>query len=224
MSHTPYVPLRFLWHPGTRDVFSGYGLAFAPAQLVGLLMVDRPRPVDPQWLEEIEQIFGAYDLAAMTRTGERGILCRMEIAEDSLAHLRLGLAHPLVRELRTALLPLLDHPPAVTLAVAWDQASGCWVSRILKPQSPKFPLGQLVATPGALRALEDAHQHPMDFILRHQAGDWGEVPEEDTAENERSLTRGWRLLSAYRTANHVRIWIITEADRSATTILLPEEY
>jgi hypothetical protein len=88
----------------------------------------------------------------------------------------------------------------------------------------KFQLGSLVATPGALHALEQAKQSPMTFIQRHAAGDWGEVDAHDKAENEYSLQQGFRLLSAYRLADGTKIWIITEADRSATTLLLPEEY
>jgi hypothetical protein len=89
---------------------------------------------------------------------------------------------------------------------------------------PRFPLGRVVATPGALRALEDANQIPFEFLERHQAGDWGELCEEDKDENEFSVLNGFRILSAYRTRNDVKIWVITEADRSATTFLLPHEY
>jgi hypothetical protein len=93
-----------------------------------------------------------------------------------------------------------------------------------QPPRPKFRLGQLVATPGALRALNDAGQEPLEFIQRHVSGDWGEVNEEDKQENEFSVTHGFRILSAYRTAKGEKIWLITEAARSATTILLPSEY
>jgi hypothetical protein len=72
--------------------------------------------------------------------------------------------------------------------------------------------------------LEQAGQSPMEFLQRHAAGDWGEVDAHDKAENEYSLQQGFRLLSAYRLADGTKIWIITEADRSATTLLLPEEY
>lgn len=87
-----------------------------------------------------------------------------------------------------------------------------------------FNLGQCVATPGALEALEAAGQSPFEFLGRHQRGDWGEVPTEDREENDLSLTEGFRLLSAYHTRAGTRLWVITEADRSSTTILLPEEY
>jgi hypothetical protein len=87
---------------------------------------------------------------------------------------------------------------------------------------PKFNLGQLVATPGALETLDDESFWP--YIKRHACGDWGDVCAEDKAENELSLKQGFRLLSAYTLPCGDRIWIITEADRSATTILLPEEY
>jgi hypothetical protein len=88
----------------------------------------------------------------------------------------------------------------------------------------RFKLGQIVATPGALTALEEAGQTPWEFLHRHQAGDWGNLCSEDKQENELSLREGFRLLSAYRTAKGIKLWVITEADRSATTILLPEEY
>ena len=89
---------------------------------------------------------------------------------------------------------------------------------------PLFPLGQVVATAGALQALENAGQEPEEFLNRHDRGDWGEVSDEDKQENGFSVQQGFRILSAYTTSAGERIWIITEADRSATTILLPEEY
>ncbi len=91
------------------------------------------------------------------------------------------------------------------------------------PQA-KFTLGQLVATPGALAALEDAHQDAIGFLSRHQHGDWGELDAEDKQENERSVRNNFRILSAYTLSTGTKIWIITEADRSVTTVLLPEEY
>jgi hypothetical protein len=89
---------------------------------------------------------------------------------------------------------------------------------------PLFPLGQVVATPGALAAIENAGQQPGDFLARHVSGDWGDLDKHDVAENEFSLRHGLRLLSAYHTRAGEKLWVITEADRSATCILLPEEY
>jgi hypothetical protein len=91
---------------------------------------------------------------------------------------------------------------------------------------PLFSLGQIVATPGALAALGKAGQTPLEFLERHVRGDWGELDEEDRKENQLSLKRGFRLLSSYRTSSEDRtkVWVITEADRSVTTVLLPEEY
>jgi hypothetical protein len=88
----------------------------------------------------------------------------------------------------------------------------------------RFALGRVVATPGALRALEKAEQAPDVFLDRHGNGDWGDVPEEDKQENEVSVEQGFRILSAYTTSAGDRIWVLTEADRSATILLLPEEY
>src|SRR5437899_12969115 len=89
---------------------------------------------------------------------------------------------------------------------------------------PRFPLGRIVATQGALRALEQTNQSPFEFLERHQAGVWDELCEEDKRENEFSVHNGFRILGAYRTRNDVKIWIITEADRSVTTLLLHHEY
>ena len=89
---------------------------------------------------------------------------------------------------------------------------------------PKFSLGRIVATRGALEALKQANQNPLEFIEKHHTGDWGELCEEDKRENEFSVRNGFRILSAYRTRNGVKIWVITEADRSATTLLRPHEY
>jgi hypothetical protein len=88
----------------------------------------------------------------------------------------------------------------------------------------KFNLGQLVATPGALAALEESGEEPGIFLSRHAAGDWGDLSEQDRQENEFSLAHGFRLLSSYKLRTDVKLWIITEADRSASTLLLPSEY
>lgn len=96
-------------------------------------------------------------------------------------------------------------------------------------RKPLFNLGQIVATPGALEALEKAEQVPVEFLIRHGQGDWGEVCEGDAELNAEAIRDGSRILSAYRTRLGVKLWIITEATndrglRDATTILLPEEY
>jgi len=88
----------------------------------------------------------------------------------------------------------------------------------------KFPMGQLAITPGAIETLQESGQNPSVFLSRHAVGDWGDLSEGDRQENEYSLTNGFRLLSAYRTTKGDDLWIITEADRSVTTILLPSEY
>ena len=86
-----------------------------------------------------------------------------------------------------------------------------------------LPLGRVVATPGALKVLSEAGEDPLCYLARHASGDWGELNAYDRRENELSLKHGWRLVSSYPIGEKT-IWIITEADRSVTTILLPEEY
>lgn len=93
----------------------------------------------------------------------------------------------------------------------------------------KFQPGRLVATPGALEALEQSGQCPAFFLEKHMSGDWGEVDAEDRSLNGQALVDGSRLLSAYTTLKGVRLWIITEAvgddgKRASTCILLPDEY
>ena len=89
--------------------------------------------------------------------------------------------------------------------------------------TPLFSLGRTVATPGALRALARAGVSPASLLLRHQQGDWGELDPEDHEANNRALRQRSRILSSYPIGNG-KLWIITEADRSATTLLLPSEY
>jgi hypothetical protein len=96
--------------------------------------------------------------------------------------------------------------------------------RALAEQRWKFQVGRLVATPGAIVALEFNGFEPYDLLQRHVKGDWGDLDEHDKAANEAALQTGGRILSAYNLAGGERIWIITEADRSVSTFLLPEEY
>ena len=86
-----------------------------------------------------------------------------------------------------------------------------------------LPLGRVSATPGALKLLGKSGGHSFDYLARHATGDWGELCTFDRRQNEVALRGGYRVLSSYETTAG-RVWIITEADRSVTTILLPEEY
>jgi hypothetical protein len=85
-----------------------------------------------------------------------------------------------------------------------------------------FRLGRIVATPNALESM--SQDDILVGIQRHQAGDWGNLTDEDRAANDRALAEGTRILSAYDAMNGTRFWVITEADRSVTTVLLPEDY
>lgn len=91
--------------------------------------------------------------------------------------------------------------------------------------APLFALGQLVATPAALALLASFGVSSAELLMRHQSGDWGEVPPEDARENDLSVREGFRVISSYPMGEEgERVWIITEADRSSTCILLPAEY
>jgi hypothetical protein len=88
--------------------------------------------------------------------------------------------------------------------------------------TPKFSLGQIVSTPNALNSV--SHQEITAALKRHVRGDWGNLDAEDLQSNERALQFGGRLFSSYLSSQNVKFWIITECDRSATTVLLPEDY
>jgi hypothetical protein len=89
---------------------------------------------------------------------------------------------------------------------------------------PLFPLGAIVATPGALEAFQTSGEEPATYLDRHVSGDWGELDPHDKAQNDRGVEGGDRLFSSYRLQDKTKIWIITEHDRSVTTVLLPEDY
>jgi hypothetical protein len=91
-----------------------------------------------------------------------------------------------------------------------------------KPLS--FSLGQVYSTPGALEALQRSGQSVIGFLARHVRCDWGEVCKEDAELNDQAVLGGRRILSAYRTSQNERLWVITEASRGSTTLLLPNEY
>ena len=119
-----------------------------------------------------------------------------------------------------------------------SSCSGAVRRMTLMSNAPRFALGQIVATPGALELLEQAGFSALALISRHVHGDWGDCCAEDKTTNELSVQQGMRVMSIYRLVDAERllqtpldkrsslptVWIITEADRSVTTLLLPEDY
>jgi len=92
------------------------------------------------------------------------------------------------------------------------------------PDFPLFDLGQVVATPSAIDLLRSLALNPLLFLGKHLHGDWGQIDDHDREANRQALKFGNRLLSSYQLNRHDKLWIITEADRSSTTLLLPQEY
>ncbi len=89
---------------------------------------------------------------------------------------------------------------------------------------PRFAMGRLLITPGAVDVLQEAEELPSTFLRRHVSGDWGNLSQDDRKMNDEALFNCSRIFSSYETSRKEVIWIITEADRSVTTILLPNEY
>jgi len=87
-----------------------------------------------------------------------------------------------------------------------------------------FNPGQIVATPGARDLVDRLGLNPYDYLARHLTGDWGDMCDEDKAANDRAIGEGERIFSAYQVTEEDRLWVISEADRSSTCFLLPEEY
>ena len=117
--------LYFLWHPGSENVFSGYGLAMkvgSNEHLVGLLMIDRPPQGVAEWLQTVEEAFGQYELMAMTSAGERGILCQMQIEPESQPYLK-QFPFDKAAAIETSLQPLLDERPIPAFNMGWDEGS-----------------------------------------------------------------------------------------------------
>ena len=115
------------------------------------------------------------------------------------------------------------------LEVVPSDAKNFWLEfqeklQILDNHRVLFSLGKVFMTSGAREALEESKQTADEFLTRHQSGDYGIICEDDREENELSLREGFRILSAYKTEKGEKIWVITEADRSSTTCLLPSEY
>ena len=94
----------------------------------------------------------------------------------------------------------------------------------MNDRKPRFALGKVVATPGALEALESTKQTPIEFLQRHVVLEPGELEEEDQQTNLEAVANGERVFSSYLLNDGTKIWVITEADRSSTCLLLPDEY
>ncbi len=109
--------------------------------------------------------------------------------------------------------------------VPQDELEGAVASTaVLERKRKRLELGAVFVTPKASRVLMEAGETADEFLARHESGDWGEVGSAEWQENELSFCKGYRVFSIYRLSTGETIWIITQPDRSATTVLLPEEY
>jgi len=117
------------------------------ANLVGLLMVDRPYPVETAWLRQVENSFGGYQLVPISVTGERGIVCRMQIDPDGISYL---IKHPFEKSylIKEALKPLLDQPPKPSFLMHWDSAKKLWRSQIQHPNELPIEIRSLLEKTG----------------------------------------------------------------------------
>jgi hypothetical protein len=118
----------------------------------------------------------------------------------------------------------LDKVPAPELQPAADSLSAAAGQMPTDDTPPLFELGRVVATPGALAALISAGADPLALLHRHATGDWLSLDKHDRAANVQALTQGSRIFSTYQVTPGLKVWLITEADRSSTCLLLPREY
>lgn len=220
-----------LWHKDGR-MFSAYAMSTVPdtvEHLTGVLMVDRPEKIDPTRLGLWGIMYGKFDLLPMASDGAHGIACNMFIHPDSQQYVR-PFAPSASRAFYAVINNFLAIPPNIDFTMRWDEERGLWASepRIYpdgdRPGKPRFLLGDIVATIGATNAIIETAADPTILLRRHITGDWGELCDEDKAENEYSVKHGYRILSRYSFSNGQALYIITESDRSVTTLLLPEEY
>ena len=116
---------------------------------------------------------------------------------------------------------MTEHPNQPALLVASDDQNQTVVAL---PVTPLFQLGEVVSTPGALEAMQAAIVSPLALLHRHLRGDWGNLDKHDKQLNDLAIKDGSRIFSAYEITPTTKVWLITEADRSATTFLLPSEY
>jgi len=126
--HIPRKRLIYLMHPDKENVFSGYGLPLEDRyHLVGLLMIDRPYRADEDWLYRVREEFGDFQLAYMTSSGERGMVCNMKIERESRKFLK-EIDHPLDEKIARRLYPLLEYRPRPSFRMRWDDGIRMWVS------------------------------------------------------------------------------------------------
>ncbi|MGB4912173.1 MAG: hypothetical protein WBO95_08580 [Candidatus Dechloromonas phosphoritropha] len=116
---------------------------------------------------------------------------------------------------------MTEHPNQPAFLVASDDQNQTVVAL---PITPLFTIGEVVSTPGALEAMQAANVSPLALLHRHLRGDWGNLDKHDKQLNDLAIKDGSRIFSAYKITATIKVWLITEADRSATTFLLPSEY
>ena len=165
------------------------------------------------WLKQVERI--RKEVAATWNVGH-GTLSRSEAELFTLRdHLKAKVTLGLLLGDSTQLLPAAER-------VNWEEIAAAIRSGRMEPRPALFSPGRQVVTPEAVRALQ-----PLDAVvslIRHVRGDWGELCKEDLEANERGLLEGGRLFSLYHAEDKTKFYIITEHDRSVTTVLLPEDY
>lgn len=116
---------------------------------------------------------------------------------------------------------MFDHCEIIDATATPDELG---LTALPTPSHHRFALGDIYCTPGALETLDRLAVTPQALLERHAAGDWGDIDPDDTGLNEHALQTGDRVFSVYALAGGARVWIITEADRASTTVLLPDEY
>jgi len=130
------IHVWYLWHPNTKDVFSGYGLGTGTDYIVGILMVDRPRKAPVEYLNNIRETFGECELYPMTANSSQGILCQMSIEEDSRQYIK-EFEYSINRTIRERFAPLLENKPKPHFLMQYSHKLGLWVSEFYLSETAK---------------------------------------------------------------------------------------
>jgi hypothetical protein len=213
------------------NLYSGYAISRRDGlkdHLIGLLKIRDPLAESMEWLTLLEVMFGEYKLFQMTNDGGMGLACNMDISPESLPFVT---PFPIesAPAFHAALTSYLATPPQVDLELRFDLTVDHWATRCVTeplgtiPGKPRFLLGNPMASRRAKEALAEDASQIARLLRRHVTADWGEISAEQRRRNFWAIHNGGLIMSQHEVFGGERIYLVTDADRSRTSFLLPSE-